>query len=148
MAALLSAALPAASAGVALPKAPTLTAELDYLVEALDADTAQREALWQAITSDQVPNDDERHQLRRALLQSVPGHSGYAPGVAHRELAQLRNRSDYPGVAALAAIRMSALQAHWACDEQMALLKDRVAELEDNLARIADIERQLETDDD
>src|SRR3546814_5265205 len=63
----------------------------------------KREALWRSVRHQQ---ESSENTLKRALLQSMPGHSGYDPGTARRRLSAIsysKNTED----AALARIRLT-----------------------------------------
>src|SRR3546814_2534320 len=60
-------------------------------------------ALWRNVRHQQ---ESSENTLKRALLQSMPGHSGYDPGTARRRLSAIsysKNTED----AALARIRLT-----------------------------------------
>src|SRR3546814_12364479 len=46
----------------------------------------KREALWRNVRHQQ---ESSENTLKRALLQSMPGHSGYDPGTARRRLSAI-----------------------------------------------------------
>jgi len=104
---------------------------VDFLAQALEADGRAREQLWQAHGA-AADSDDE--QLRAALLQSLPEHSGYDPAAARARLDALAAR---PGSAALVArLRLAQVANEHECRTEVTQLKQR-------LARVVDIERRL-----
>lgn len=114
----------------------TATTELEFLVGAINADPMEREALWDQSVQ-RSEDGDEQQALRMALLASLPGHSGHAPGRAERRLREIRDSSNTPGIAAIAALRLSDLRVRRECE-------DTISELEERLSQIANIERDLE----
>src|SRR3546814_12499636 len=64
----------------------------------------KREALWRNVRHQQ---ESSENTLKRALLQSMPGHSGYDPGTARRRLSAI-SYSKNTKAAALARIRLTA----------------------------------------
>lgn len=118
--------------------AVSATTEVEYLAGAVAATPMERERLWrEAVTADR---GDEQSLLRLALLRSLSGHSGHAPGTAHRDLSALRASSSTPGIAAIASIRLAQMRAAAECEQHVEVLEQR-------LSRIADIERELEVDE-
>lgn len=114
--------------------------ELNLLTRALSTDTPGREALWCAAATD---DSSAQARLHRALLQSVPGHSGYDPAAAEASLRGLLNRDLSPDQEALARFRLAqlgveknALRAAGECRDEVAVLKKRMAD-------VVDIEKQL-----
>jgi hypothetical protein len=107
---------------------------LEFLVEALTADSQRRESLWQATLKE---NPGEDASLRRALLRSVPGHSGYDLAAAEADLQALLAQSPSADVAPVARARLEDLRATNACRAEVDQLKRR-------LSKVADIERRLD----
>lgn len=107
---------------------------LDFLVQALTADAPRRETLWQATLKD-APGEET--SLRRALLRTVPGHSGYDMVAAETELQALLSQSPSVEVAPVARARLEDLRAASACRTEVESLKKR-------LSKVADIERRLD----
>src|ERR1700739_1456608 len=62
------------------------TDELEFLDRALSGGPAAREAMWRDTVSS---SRNQETQLRLALLQSVPDHSGSDPAAAQRALRLL-----------------------------------------------------------
>lgn len=96
----------------------------------------KREALWRSVRHQQDASDAP---LKRALLQSLPGHSGYDPDTARRRLSAIsysKNSED----AALARIRLSEISNGSASDD----CRSEVHELRQRLDKIVDIERSLD----
>jgi len=107
---------------------------LDFLVQALEADTRGREQLWRDFGA-AAGSDDA--QLRAALLQSMPDHSGYDADKARARLDALAVKQ--PGSAAVASVaRLRVAQM-----DENGDLRREVAELKQRLARVVDIERRL-----
>lgn len=108
------------------------TGEVDYLTRALRADNAAREQMWRGT----VPSrGSEEAMLRRALMQSIPGHSGYDASAAEGALQTLIDDAP-PGTASIARLRLAELQADQACRQEVTQLKQR-------LTRVVEIERKL-----
>jgi len=113
---------------------PTATDHLEFLTQALAADRRAREELWRQVESADGSDDA---QLRSALLQSLPGHSGYDLATARTRLDVLAVKQ--PGsadVASVARLRVAQLNDDSDCHREVAALKQR-------LARVVDIERRL-----
>jgi hypothetical protein len=106
----------------------------DYLVRALTADTQQRETMWQAAIK--APTGDEA-SLHRALLRTVPGHSGYDLAAAEAELQDLLSHSPTADIAPVARARLEDLRLANGCRQEVESLKRR-------LSKVADIERRLD----
>jgi hypothetical protein len=107
---------------------------VDFLAQALEADGRAREQLWRDYGG-AAGSDDA--QLRAALLQSLPDHSGYDPVAARARLDALAVKQ--PGstdVASVARLRLAQLSDDNDCRREVAELKQR-------LARVVDIERRL-----
>lgn len=120
------------------PRGYTATDHLAFLTQALAADPHAREALWRGAAARE---DSEDAQLRTALLQSVPHHSGYDPARARERLDALASRS--PGsrdVAMVARLRLAEMGETAAC-------RSEAAELRARLSRVVDIERRLNHQD-
>jgi hypothetical protein len=109
---------------------------LEFLVRALGADAAGREAMWQ--TTLKLPVS-EAATLHRALLRSVPGHSGYDVAAAEAELQALLSQSPSADVAPVARARLEDLRATAGCRYEVENLKRR-------LSKVADIERRLDSE--
>ncbi|HEY9545599.1 MAG TPA: hypothetical protein VIR56_06315 [Solimonas sp.] len=83
--------------------------------------------------------ESSENTLKRALLQSMPGHSGYDPGTARRRLSAIsysKNTED----AALARIRLTEISNGSASDD----CRSEVHDLQQRLDKIVDIERTLD----
>lgn len=107
---------------------------VDFLVHALEADGRGREQLWRDYASGDGTDDD---QLRAALLQSLPDHSGHDPAQARARLDALAvKRPGSVDVASVARLRLAQLQGDGDCRREVTELKQR-------LARVVDIERRL-----
>ena len=113
---------------------PTAVDHLDFLTQALEADGRAREQLWRQYDGSDGSDDA---QLRAALLQSLPDHSGYDPVAARARLEALATKQ--PGsadVASVARLRLAQFSDDNVCRREVAELKQR-------LARVVDIERRL-----
>ncbi|MGH8462183.1 MAG: hypothetical protein ACRESS_11285 [Stenotrophobium sp.] len=128
------AALALCMAGCAmLPAAPDSAREqLDFMARAMSASPSAREAMWQ---SARAGGTSERAELRAALLQSIPDHSGYDPGAAQRRLKAFLARNPSPGLAAVARVRIAELADSDNCREEAADLRRR-------MTMMVDIERR------
>jgi hypothetical protein len=78
----------------------------------------------------------EDAMLRTAVMQSLAGHSGYAPTLAQRDLEDLLTRTESREIAAVASLRLAAMKQSAECHA-------RIQGLEERLSRIADIEREM-----
>lgn len=137
--ALALAACAAALAGCALGpvhfhRGPQAGDHLEYLVRALTADPQQKEAMWQDAIKE-PPGDQAA--LHRALLRTVPGHSGYDLAAAEAELQNILSHSPSADVAPVARARLEDLRLASGCRQEVEGLKRR-------LSKVADIERRLE----
>ena len=107
---------------------------LDFPVQALQADSRAREQLWRDYGA-AAGSDDA--QLRAALLQSLPDHSGYDADRARARLDALAVKHPVSvDVASVARLRLAQMNEN-------AGLRSEVAELKQRLARVVDIERRL-----
>ena len=107
---------------------------LGFLTQALEADAKGREALWRYQGGGGTSNDA---QLRTALLQSLPNHSGYDPAAAREHLDALASRNPASvDVAGVARLRLAQMGDDAEC-------RSEVTELQRRLARVVDIERRL-----
>lgn len=112
---------------------PDVHDHLDFLTQALNADPQARESMWKA-----SQNSDSSYsaKLHRALLRSVPGHSGYDSKMAEANLRSLIQQVPATDVAAVAHTRLAELKADAACRNEVDMLKLR-------LSKMVDIERQI-----
>lgn len=108
---------------------------LEFLLQALAADVEKREALWRATGGPEPLTEDAA--LRKAVLRTVPGHSGYDPVLAERELQTVLSRTSSREIAPVARLRLEELRALQTCRAEVDSLKKR-------LAKVADIERELD----
>lgn len=109
---------------------------IEFLSQALQADPRGREALWRSLTGDDRSDDAE---LRVALMQSVPAHSGYDVAASRARLGALAAKNPASlEVASVARLRLSQLDEGNEC-------RDEVAQLKQRLARVVEIERRLNT---
>jgi hypothetical protein len=110
---------------------------LAFLSQALEADPRAREALWRGLAGGE-PTEDR--QLRIALLQSLPHHSGYDPAAARAQLDVLATRKPASReVTAIARLRLAELDESAEC-------RTETTELRARLARVVDIERRMNRD--
>lgn len=104
-----------------------------FLTQALEADPKAREGLWRY----HAAGSSDDAQLRAALLQSLPNHSGYDPAAARERLDALASKNPASiSVASVARLRLAQMGDNAAC-------RSEVAELQRRLARVVDIERRL-----
>lgn len=107
---------------------------LAYLTQALATDATGREALWRGANA---ADPSAEGQLRVALLQSLPNHSGHDPAAARERLAALANGGRAPAdVAAVARHRLAEMG-------EMAECRREADELRQRLGRVVDIERRM-----
>jgi len=106
---------------------------LQFLVEAINAEPAEREALWLAAKSAPQTMGSE---LRLALLQSVRGHSGYNLAGAETRLQALLADDPPPSVAEVAHARLAELRQARECHNEVQSLRERIDQM-------VDIERNL-----
>lgn len=106
-----------------------------FFATALQAGSAQRQRLW---SQQRQSAGDRDARLRVALLQSLPGHAGYAPEQAQRRLQALAGGEDQ--AAALARLRLGELAQAQACEREQASLQEK-------LQRLVDIEHKLDEED-
>ncbi|HSW15294.1 MAG TPA: hypothetical protein VLI06_20770 [Solimonas sp.] len=119
-----------------LPWTPTGGPDIAPVVlleQALQASPAERESLWRSLREQ---NFSSEQKLRRALLQSIPEHSGHNPGAAQRQLRQLVVQPLAPDLRAVAQLRLRELDASEQCQIEVRNLRQR-------MATVIDIERQL-----
>jgi hypothetical protein len=115
------------------PATPPATDQVTFLAMALEADAGAREALWKSAAAARASDDAA---LRVALLQSLPGHSGYDPAAAHDALQRLAARATAPQVAAVARMRLASV-------DQDAAMTAEIAQLRQRLARVVEIEKRM-----
>lgn len=106
--------------------------QYEYLMLALNADTAGREALWQKAQNEPASDDATLH---RALLRSVPGHSGADLAAAEADLQNFLAQKSTSRLAPVARARLEDLRGARACRVEVETLKRR-------LSKVADIERR------
>lgn len=107
--------------------------DLEFLSRALDSGSATREAMWREAAAGRSQDG----QLRLALMQSVPDHSGYDPAAAQRNLHAFLAQSPPADSAALARVRLNELRSSNQCIGETQELRRR-------LGQVVDIERQLD----
>lgn len=110
------------------------TDELEFLDRALSGGPSTREALWRETLG---AGRGQEAQLRLALLQSVPEHSGSDPVAAQRNLRALLAQSPPQDLAAVARVRLDELKAANQCVGETQELRRR-------LAQVVNIERELD----
>ncbi|MGH8444063.1 MAG: hypothetical protein ACREVL_02295 [Solimonas sp.] len=98
---------------------------------AASASPARRETLWRGVRDAR----DADGGLKLALLQSLPGHSGYDPVQARRRLLAIARGDGDDG--ALARVRLAELNAAAECRAETQAMQQR-------LNKIVDIERSLD----
>lgn len=96
----------------------------------------KREALWRSLRHQQ---DSSEAAVKRALLQSLPGHSGYDPDTARRRLSAISYSKDSED-AALARIRLAEISNGSDSED----CRNQVRDLQQRLDKIVDIERSLD----
>ena len=107
---------------------------IEFLAQALQADAHTRDVMWRALGE---PERSDDWELRAALMQSVPGHSGHDAQAARARLDALAAKNPASlEVASVARLRLSQLDEGTEC-------RDEVAQLKQRLARVVDIERRL-----
>ncbi|HWY26199.1 MAG TPA: hypothetical protein VNX47_14840 [Nevskia sp.] len=114
---------------------PRAADDLDFLDRAVSSAPAAREAMWRETASAGHSQDT---QLRLALLQSVPDHSGSDPAAAQRNLRNLLAQSPPQDLAAVARIRLDELRSSNQCVGETQELRRRLAE-------VVNIERNLDS---
>ena len=106
---------------------------LTDLADVVGSDPAMRESLWLAARKD---NATPRAQLHTALLQSVPGHSGFDLAAAEHSLQALLAGDAPPDVATAARARLAELKASGNC-------QTKVEEVRKQVTKIVEIERKM-----
>ena len=109
--------------------------DLDFLDRAISSAPAAREAMWRETVAARHSQDT---QLRLALLQSVPDHSGSDPAAAQRNLRSLLAQSPPQDLAAVARVRLDELRSSNQCVSETQELRRR-------LAQVINIERDLDS---
>lgn len=115
-------------------RGPDAADHLEYLIQALGSSASSRESLWQAAQAE--PASDVA-RLHRALLRTVPGHSGYDLAAAETEFQELLSKSPSDDIAPVARARLEDLRAAHGCRQEVESLKRR-------LSKVADIEKRLD----
>ncbi len=110
---------------------------VDFLSRALVADGSARESMWR---NTQPGKRSQDAQLRRALMQSVPGHSGYDPGAGEAALQLLLNEDPPSDIIAVARMRLAQLRTEL---RGAAECRQEVGQLKQRLSRVVNIERKL-----
>jgi hypothetical protein len=105
-----------------------------YLVRALNSDNEEREDLWRD-ASREPPG--EVATLHRALLRTVPGHSGWDLAAGESELQGLLAQSPSYHVAPVVRARLEDLRTINAYRHEVDQLKRR-------LSKVADIEKRMD----
>jgi len=110
---------------------------VELLARALAGDAQTREKMWR----DAEPaSQSQSAALDRALLQSVPGHSGYDPNAAESGLAALINDMPPSDLEWVARMRLAELKTE---GRATAECRQENAQLKQRLSRVVDIERKL-----
>lgn len=102
--------------------------QLDFMVQAMSANPSEREALWQSTRNG---GQSQRAELRFALMQSIPGHSGYDPAAARKNLNHFLLGNPSPGLASVARARIAELDASSSCRTDAAEMHHRVDQMVD-----------------
>ncbi len=110
---------------------------LEYLTRAMTAEGGTRESMWRAA---QNAGRSQSAALRRALMQSVPGHSGYDPMTAETSLQSLLNDQPAADITAVAKLRLAELKTE---GRATAECRQEVGQLKARLSQVVDIERKL-----
>ena len=118
-----------ATAGSARP-------QLDFIAQMTAASPAAREAQWQSMRADNSADDSA--ELRIALMQSIPDHSGYDPVAARRRLKAFLLRKPSQDLAAVARMRVEEIDSGNACHEELSAMRKR-------MSMMVDIERRQST---
>ena len=109
---------------------------VEYLASAMTASSERRETMWRDARRDKHSADAD---FRRALMQSVPGHSGHDPDKARKRLQAYAQGSASSENAALARLRVAELKTEAQCNASAEALQQR-------LDKIVEIERTLDND--
>jgi hypothetical protein len=117
--------------------APAST-DLDFMVSAINAPPELREKLWRQYRG---ATGSESGRLRIALLESLPGHSGYDTAAAQRDLRRIGARKSDADLRNLAKLRLAELDAQRE-------LQASNADLQRRLDQIVSIERGLDRNSD
>lgn len=118
----------------AWPRGGPAADTLAFLSQALEADARAREIMWKDFGALRDTPDAE---VRAAVLQSLPGHSGYDLPAARQRLEALGASGATPAdTARVARLRLAELG-------EVAECRAETAELRQRLARVVDIERRL-----
>jgi len=100
----------------------------------LDATPDQREKMWRHARKGDGSRESE---LRIAVMQSLPGHTGYDAPAARRHLQVLRGgTASDDEIAAVAQLRLAEMHAEDA-------LRDENQSLRQRLSQLVDIERSM-----
>jgi hypothetical protein len=110
---------------------------VEFLAQALAADTSAREQMWR---NARLGGNSQNAQLRRALLQSVPAHSGYDPAASESALQGLVDSDPTTDAAAVARLRLAVLKTDV---RSAAECRQEVTQLRQRLSQVVDIERKL-----
>jgi hypothetical protein len=113
------------------------TDHLDFFARALSADPQKRESMWRDASR---ASRSQGAALDRALLQSVPGHSGYDPNAAESAFQALIDDGPPAAVDSVARMRLAQLRAE---SRAVAECRQENAQLKQRLTRVVDIERKL-----
>jgi hypothetical protein len=120
----------------------TAADDLDFLDRAMNGGSATREAMWRDTAAG--GRGTQEAQLRLALLQSVPDHSGSDPAAAQRALRALLAQAPPPDIAAVARVRLDELHAHQDDLKASSQCVGETQELRRRLAQVVNIERELD----
>ena len=112
---------------------PDARDHLDYYAKALAADHAKREYLWRAANGN---DNSPSARLHRALMRSLPGHSGYDAPVAVNNLVALTQNDTPPEIQSVARMRLAEMSNNEACQHEADSLRQR-------LTKMVGIERKM-----
>lgn len=115
-------------------------AHADLLTQALSADPQRREQIWRGVRAGGL---SAAAQLDKALMQSVPGHSGYDPAAAESALQEILDGRPSADVASTARLRLTELRTELRGSSEC---RQEVSDLRQRLARVVEIERRLNQD--
>jgi hypothetical protein len=108
--------------------------DVDFMRRAVEGSGPTREAMWKET---QAAERTQNNQLRIAILQSVPDHSGADTAAAQRSLRNLLAQNPPPEIAAVARLRLSELRSSDQCSVEAQELRRR-------LAQVVNIERRFD----
>lgn len=111
--------------------------QLDFIADMSSASPATREAQWQTLRAGNENSDSA--ELRLALMQSIPDHSGYDPVSARRRLKTFLAHRPSPDLASVARMRIEEIDSNNSCHDELAALRKR-------MSMMVEIERRQSTE--